>query len=235
MGTIKVLDRDSVHRLTTGEAQGNSTSAQAKEARIFINKDIFSYQWIIFTTWKNNHFTIITAQPPHNKITQLDSLSTNLEAEIHAVHNFLRYMATSTNQSQHDDWTIDYDATSYMTRQINGVDCGIYAAMMVDCLVSDISLSALTPKVISDCRSHIAYSILSKAAPILNSNNVGLSFIPTPNQTTTPYHATPGYHEQEETSPSPDTSDNHTQTDTATQNLILNYPVLDPLYKWTPD
>jgi hypothetical protein len=90
-------------------------------------------------------------------------------ADIAIITEYILHTAQRLNQENSIHITTDNNAAKLMPIQKDGCSCGVYCAMIADCLTSNINIQLLTPTSIIIERQRMAQNILGQAAPLLTT------------------------------------------------------------------
>ena len=125
------------------------------------------------------HFTLLLIDHHQHKLKGYDSLfgppnqESTILSHLRILKQFLTDEATRLQFPESPDWEICPRAAAdeFLPRQINGIDCGIYVAMMALCLTASapIPISYLTPPTITSSRMFLATGLVSMSFPPASS------------------------------------------------------------------
>ena len=91
--------------------------------------------------------------------------------ELEAVHQYFRHVVLETN-SNTSTHILEANAAEHMIAQQDASSCGVYCAMIADCLPSDVDITLLTPTTIIQDRQRIAQILISQHAPFPVTSHV---------------------------------------------------------------
>ena len=128
--------------------------------------------WTFFHVVRNGHYWLIVVWNVNKgniTISNYDSMHFENMTDIKIVEEYVLHTAQRLGQEHTIHITILPHAPSNMIKQADGCSCGVYCAMIADCLTSNINIQLLTPTSIIGDRQRMVQNILGQTAPRLIS------------------------------------------------------------------
>ena len=143
--------------------------------RLYRTKKATDFTWTFFPTIKNRHFYLIVAHNDNTgevKISSYDSMHLLHSSELQAVRQYYQDAISTETTGYYYNFVLSENAADKMIVQQDGSSCGVYCAMIADCLTSNVDITLLTPSSIIKDRQRMAQNLISQDAPVLVTAHV---------------------------------------------------------------